>query len=55
MKIRIDYLNKYREVKHTFVDLLELWHNYDMLWFEVASILIQWWTDIRIYNTTNPK
>jgi hypothetical protein len=53
MKIRIDYLNKDKEVRHTFYnasDSIDTW-----LEFEIVTILKQWATDIRIYNLTNEK
>ena len=43
IKIRIDYLNKESEVRHTFTDT-------DNVWRELQNILFYWWTDIWIYK-----
>lgn len=45
MKIRIDYLNNNKEVRHIFTEE-------DFIWYELIDILKQWATDIRIYNIT---
>jgi len=45
MKIRIDYLNKDKQVRHTYVN-----EAIDSIWFEIITILKQWATDIRVYN-----
>jgi len=47
MRIRIDYLNKDRQVRHIHTDGDEL-----ELWFEIITILKQWATDVRVYNLT---
>ena len=46
-EIRIDYLNKKKEVRHIFTDISNYW---DILWHSLACIIKQWATDIRVYN-----
>jgi hypothetical protein len=41
-KLRIDYLNKERDIRHIFTDT-------DNVWFELETIIQQWATDIFIY------
>ena len=53
MKLRIDYLNKLKEPRHIFTSLEENADDFDKLGYELSSILLQWATDIRIYNLTN--
>jgi len=48
IKIRIDYLNKEREVRHIFTD----WEN---VWWEITTILNQWATDVHIYLINQPR
>ena len=52
-KIRIDYLNKNKEVRHIFTDTTDDW---DILWHNLVWIIKKGATDIRIYNIDfNPK
>lgn len=44
IKVRIDYLNNNREVRHIFTYT-------DDIWFELATIIQQWATDIRVYKS----
>ena len=43
MKIRIDYLNKEKQVRHIFTDTEQVWR-------ELEQIINQWATDIYIYK-----
>lgn len=43
--IRIGYLNKDRQVRHSFVRLDEA-----DVWFEITTIIKHWATDIFVYN-----
>ncbi len=43
MKIRIDYLNKDKEVRHIFTDEYNIG-------FELVAIMNQWATDIHVYR-----
>lgn len=42
--IRIDYLNKEWQVRHSFVRMDEA-----EVWFEIVQLIKQWSTDIHIY------
>lgn len=46
--IRIDYLNKDKEVRHSFVRKDEA-----EVWFEIVTIIKQGATDICVYNLDN--
>ena len=53
LKVRIDYLNKDKQVRHSFVNIWEVYdgiYEVDDIWFEIVTLLKQWATDIRIYN-----
>ena len=52
LKLRIDYLNIDKEPRHTFVNIINNWDNFDTLGFEITSIILQWWTDVRVYKLT---
>jgi len=53
MKVRIDYLNKDKEVRHTFFNTEEN-DKFDILWWELIEIL-KHGTDIRVYNLTKNR
>jgi len=54
MKIRIDYLNKDKQVRHISMNVNKN-NNLDLLWWDIYDILEQWATDIIVYNLTNKK
>lgn len=51
MKIRIDYLNKDREVRHSFMNAKEDGYpDAELLGLDILDLLEQWATDMHIYK-----